>query len=137
MKFGNSSLERLKTCNQEIVEIMLEAIKTSPIDFGIPKFGGRRTAEEQKRLFEDGASTKDGINKLSKHQSGDAVDVIAYVPSIGGYTYDVRYYYMIAGHVLATANRLGYKVKWGGDWDSDRDLDDQRFDDLVHFELIR
>lgn len=134
-KFGASSEHRLLTTDAIVQEIMFEAIKTSTIDFGIPQYGGKRTAQEQAKLFEDGASKKDGYNKLSKHQSGDAVDIVAYVN--GSYTHDERYYYMLAGHILATAKRLGYKMKWGGDWDSDNDLDDQTFNDLCHFELVR
>lgn len=28
-----------------------------------------------------------------------------------------------------------YYLRWGGDWDRDNDFDDQKFDDLMHFEL--
>jgi hypothetical protein len=28
------------------------------------------------------------------------------------------------------------KLRWGGDWDSDKDTKDQNFNDLPHFELI-
>ena len=82
---SKSSWNRLNTCNSEIAEIIIEAIKYSTIDFGIPVDGGRRTAERQNEIFKDGNSKADGYDKLSKHQSGDAVDIIAYVPSLGGY----------------------------------------------------
>lgn len=45
-------------------------------------------------------------------------------------------YYHFAGIVQGVAEHLGTPVRWGGDWDSDRDLDDQTFNDLVHFELV-
>ena len=32
--------------------------------------------------------------------------------------------------------RYQVRIRWGGDWDGDNDLDDQTFDDLVHFELV-
>ena len=44
-------------------------------------------------------------------------------------------FYHFAGWVLATASRLSIPIRWGGDWDGDRDFMDQTFDDLVHFEL--
>jgi peptidoglycan L-alanyl-D-glutamate endopeptidase CwlK len=30
---------------------------------------------------------------------------------------------------------MGIKIRWGGDWDSDGDINDNRFDDLVHVEI--
>ena len=32
--------------------------------------------------------------------------------------------------------RYQVRIRWGGDWDGDNDLNDQTFDDLVHFELV-
>ena len=31
---------------------------------------------------------------------------------------------------------LGVRLRWGGDWDSDLEVDDNDFDDLPHFELV-
>ena len=45
-----------------------------------------------------------------------------------------RHYYF-CGYVLAVAKQLGLDIRWGGDWDSDRETKDQTFNDLVHFEL--
>ncbi len=39
------------------------------------------------------------------------------------------------GYVMGTAQSLGYPLRWGGDWDADTETNDNRFDDLVHFEL--
>ena len=36
---------------------------------------------------------------------------------------------------MSVANRLGLKVRWGGDWDGDFEFKDQNFHDLPHFEL--
>jgi len=30
---------------------------------------------------------------------------------------------------------MGLKIRWGGDWDMDTQTKDNKFDDLVHFEL--
>ena len=43
----------------------------------------------------------------------------------------------MAGLVLGIAAVFGIKIRWGGDWDSDNDLNDQKFMDLAHFEEIR
>jgi len=51
----------------------------------------------------------------------------------------------LAGIMIATAKKLGVKIRWGGDWNGDHKFSgranskrtdkSQRFDDLVHFEL--
>ena len=49
---------------------------------------------------------------------------------------DTKRFYYFAGVVKAAAYSLGLNIRWGGDWDSDNDFNDQTFMDLVHFELI-
>lgn len=44
--------------------------------------------------------------------------------------------YYFAGIVMSTANGLGIKIRYGGDWNGNFDLKDQNFYDGVHFELI-
>jgi len=88
-KFSGKSKERLETTSPLIQKIINEALATSLIDFGIPQYGGKRTKEEQKKLYDDKKSKCDGVKKKSYHQSGNAVDVVAYVN--GNYTYDTRY----------------------------------------------
>ena len=31
---------------------------------------------------------------------------------------------------------MNIKLRWGGDWNDNKDFSDQTFDDLVHFELV-
>ena len=49
---------------------------------------------------------------------------------------DLKTFYFFSGVVKGIANCLEIKIRWGGDWDSDNDLNDQTFNDLVHFELV-
>ena len=39
------------------------------------------------------------------------------------------------GLVTGLAKQKGIPLRWGGDWDGDNNFKDNRFDDLVHFEL--
>lgn len=61
------------------------AIDISPIDFGIPAYGGLRLDSQQLKLFNDGVSPKcDGIEIKSKHQKQEdgyahALDFYAYL----------------------------------------------------------
>lgn len=45
-------------------------------------------------------------------------------------------FYHLAGYVQKTARDMGIRVRWGGDWDSDNEFNDQRFHDLLHWELV-
>ena len=41
-----------------------------------------------------------------------------------------------AGFVMGIARvKFGISLRWGGDWDLDTDLKDNKFDDLPHFEI--
>lgn len=51
--------------------------------------------------------------------------------------HDTPRFYAFGGYVLGVAAVLGIPIRWGGDWDGDRDLKDQKFNDLVHFELTK
>ena len=37
---------------------------------------------------------------------------------------------------LYIAGKMKHRIRWGGDWDGDTDVKDQKFMDLPHFELI-
>lgn len=131
--FSSSSLERLKTVDERLQMVMKEALRTSPIDFGIPRYGGKRTAQDQNKLYKDGLSKLDGYEKVSYHQSGKAVDIYVWIH--GGASWNEDYLTILAGHILGTAKRLGIELHWGGDFDGDWNLDEGDSWDKVHFEL--
>jgi hypothetical protein len=60
------------------------------------------------------------------------------VDAIGEYSKETARWYMFGGYVLGTADQLfkngsiSTRMTWGGDWNGDRRLSDQRFDDLAH-----
>jgi hypothetical protein len=42
----------------------------------------------------------------------------------------------MAGRVMQEADNQKVPVRWGGNWDRDNEVvTDQKFDDLVHFEI--
>ena len=47
-------------------------------------------------------------------------------------------WHVFGGFVLGMAASMGHAkdIRWGGDWDSDKDFRDQTFNDLPHFEVI-
>ena len=136
-KLSERSLFRLKDVNIKLINLTLLAIKRTPIDFGVAWMGGKRTAEEQNQLFKDGYSQCDGYEKLSKHQSGDAVDLNAFINGhvMNNEKKNEEMLCVIAGVMFACANELNIKIRWGGMWD-ESDMRNNKFNDLYHFELI-
>ena len=120
----------MESINPELALVMREALKVSPIDFGIPSTGGKRTAKEQHELFKAGKSKCDGFKNKSYHQSGNAVDVYAYVN--GSASWSEKHLSILAGVILSTAIRLksnrliSIDVHWGGDFTT--------FTDMPHYE---
>lgn len=119
-KFSRTSLNRLNTTNRDIQRVAMRAIEITVIDFGIPQYGGLRTASEQKYLFDQDKSMCDGYEKKSYHQSGNALDFYAYVD--GKASWDTEHLALVASAFLQAASELGIKLEWGGLWKGFRDM---------------
>lgn len=118
--FSKTSLGRMSGVDKRLFNIANLALTISPIDFGIPKYGGLRTADEQSSLFHDGKSKCDGYDKKSYHQTGMALDFYAYVD--GKASWEKEHLSVVACAFLQAANRLGYQLEWGGLWKSFQDM---------------
>jgi peptidoglycan L-alanyl-D-glutamate endopeptidase CwlK len=121
---SKTSLRNLDGVHPELIDVVKMAIQITKIDFGIPSSGGYRTASQQNELYRDKKSQLDGFDKKSNHQTGNAVDVFAYVD--GKASWDEHHLSMVACAMLEAANRLGVNLRWGGLWKS--------FVDMPHFE---
>lgn len=126
-KFSERSLNVLDSVNPDLQAVCMRAIEISRVDFGIPSNGGLRSAEEQNRLFHAGKSKLDGYEKKSKHQSGNAIDVYAYVD--GRASWMPEHLTHVATAMLAAASELGVHLHWGGHW--------RHFLDMPHFEISK
>lgn len=125
-KLSRSSLNNLSGVDNRLVDVIYKALKISKIDFGIPVDGGFRTTEMQQHLFNIGASQLDGVNKKSRHQTGKAFDVFAYVD--GRASWNREHLLEVATAILAAASQIGVKLEWGGHWAT--------FEDMPHFQLV-
>jgi peptidoglycan L-alanyl-D-glutamate endopeptidase CwlK len=124
-KLSARSYERLKGVDNRIFSIIELALTITAIDFGIPKYGGLRTAVDQRNLFKAGSTKCDGIEIKSEHQSGFAFDIYAYVD--GKASWDRSHLTQVAAAILQAAALLGYPLAWGGLWKS--------WQDMPHFQL--
>ena len=107
-----------------LVNVLNELIKIMDVTI----IEGLRSKERQKELLAKGATKV----KYSKHMEGKAVDLSPY--PIDWNNRDGFHY--MGGMIRGIAKQLGVKVRWGGDWDSDGDIKDNSFDDLVHVEIL-
>jgi peptidoglycan L-alanyl-D-glutamate endopeptidase CwlK len=107
------SKDRLKGVHPDLVKVIEEAIKESPLDFSISE--GLRTKERQKVLFDSGKSQ----TMNSRHITGHAIDFA--VIKDGEVTWDFKYYQLVADHIKKVAKELCVDIVWGGDWQSFRD----------------
>jgi len=146
-KFGSTSNARLDTCHDNLQLLFREVVK----HFDCHVVYGHRTREVQAALYAQGRTKPgkivthcDGVQKLSKHQGVDgeapsmAVDVVPWyseAPHIRWGEEERMVYF--AGFVKGIAQKMGIRVRWGGDWDGDTDTADERFRDLPHFELVQ
>ena len=123
-KFGRKSKERLKGVDARLVNVLNELIKIMDVTI----IEGLRSEERQKELLAKGATKV----KYSKHMEGKAVDLAPY--PIDWENRDGFHY--MGGMVRGIGKQLGINIRWGGDWDSDGDVKDNGFDDLVHVEIL-
>ena len=119
-RLSRRSYDRLTGVDPRLIYLAEQAIQITPVDFGIAFMGGRRTAEEQNELFKGGFSQKDGYTNLSKHQSGQAFDVLPFVD--GRVKLDDVYYGIVVSAILITAKRLDLDIQAGALWTGFRDL---------------
>ena len=128
-KFGRSSRERLATCDEKLQKVFNEVIKH--VDCSVLE--GSRNEERQNKLYEEG-KTKVKYPK-GRHNSNPsrAVDVTPYPVDWN----DRERQTLFAGFVLGIARSMDIDLRWGGDWDQDFEVQDNKFHDFPHFEIRR
>ena len=133
-RFSENSLKNREGVDSRLIYISDLALTISPIDFGIPKDGGLRTAERQQELHLAGKSRCDGYLHKSFHQTGKALDFYAFVH--GKASWEVQHLTMVGAAFLQAAVSLGYPIRWGGFF---KPFNDEPFNhgwDCPHIELM-
>jgi len=149
-EFSANSARNLLSCHQDLQTVFHYVVKY----FDCTIIYGHRSVEKQFKLYKIGrelkggkwtetgnvVTFKDGINNRSKHNESPshAVDAVPY--PINWKDVDrLRYF---AGYVKGVAQMLydygaiSHLIACGIDWDNDTDLNDQRFFDACHFQLV-
>jgi peptidoglycan L-alanyl-D-glutamate endopeptidase CwlK len=126
-KFGKRSKSRLESCDPTLQMVFNEVIKH--VDCSVLE--GTRTEETQNKYFAEGKSKFEYPG--SKHNTfpSQAVDVTPYPVDWE----DRERQTLFAGFVIGIAKGMNVKLRWGGDWDMDFQVNDNKFDDFPHFEV--
>ena len=130
-RWSEQSLSKYNTLNP-----LLKALASKVLeDWDCTILWGFRTKEEQDAMCDSNPPRSYTRFPKSKHNRypSRAIDLCPY--PIPDWETDEHVFRTFGGYVLGVAHCLGIPIIWGGDWDSDKDLNDQTFNDLVHFEL--
>ena len=107
-RFSKRSEAHMVGVHPDLVRVARRALELSTVDFGITE--GLRTIERQRQLVAAGASK----TMKSRHITGHALDVVAYVGS--EVRWDWPLYTQISKAWKQAAIDLKLHVEWGGDW---------------------
>ena len=127
-RFGKKSKEQLATCDERLKRVFNEVIKT--VDCSVLE--GHRSEDSQNALYKEGKTKVKYPHGRHNELPSRAADVVPYPIDWD----DRERFHLFAGYVLGTAKQMGVNLRWGGDWNINWFVDDNKFDDFPHFELI-
>ena len=126
-KFGKESLKNLETCDPRLRTILHKVLEIMDIKV----LEGHRDNDRQDKLLKQGLTKLKGGDSKHNRVPSLAVDVAPYPVD---WKDEARFAYM-AGLAKGIGHELGVNIRWGGDWDLDGELSDNRFNDLPHLEI--
>ena len=122
------SESRLSTCHPNLQRLFRKVLE----GYDHTIVCGHRGREEQDEAFRAGFSKKKWPEGKHNASPSLAVDVAPYPIDWE----DSARFYHFAGYVKRVAEELGIKIRFGGDWNDDLHFRNERFMDLVHFEIV-
>lgn len=125
-KFSTKSLSKINhpKFHPKLKLLLLEAIKTSPIDFTVIETV--RTLDKQREYVAKGTSkTMKSRHLPSTNKSGlcEAVDIAPYPIDWN----NIKRFIQLSEHIKVTAKKLNIPITYGGDW--------KTLKDYPHYEL--
>lgn len=140
-KYGRGSKLVFRTLHPALQQILLEVLKY--YDHSLLR--GIRDVEQQREYVRQGLSKTMDSRHLpgGGYQPNDpdypdrsyAVDVAPFINGKVSYNHKEVAHFM--GYVQRVADEMGIAIRWGGDWDKDRNQREHTFWDGVHIELQR
>ena len=130
--FSKASLKQFETLHPDLQRLLTEAIKY--FDFSIVE--GFRNKQDQNKAYTKGLSKVQWPNGKHNKNPSLAVDIAPYPIDWSDERKATERFVLLAGFVLCLASQLGLNVRWGGDWNQDKDTRNEKFRDYPHFELV-
>ncbi len=136
--YSKTSALQLATADRRLQAVFSEVLNNG---FDHTILEGYRDEETQNRYFAEGKSKLRFPDGKHNRNPSRAVDAVPYPILWNDPDPKVRERYFqdmarFAGFVQATALSMGITLRWGGDWDRDWSVVDNRFNDFPHFELV-
>ena len=126
--YGERSERRLVTVKEELQRVCRSVIQY--YDHTIIR--GYSGEVEQNDIFSRGFSMKEFPDSKHNTNPSDAVDLAPYPIDWN----DINRFILLAGMMLQSGFLLGIPLRWGGDWNRNMVMKDQKFMDWGHFELV-
>lgn len=148
--FSRRSLAVLATLTPNLQRVCNKVLE----DFDFTLIKGHRPEAEQNHAYYIGASTlpwdKSKHNKIPSEgvdaspwpipENWGAIkdkklrDILKEHPELTGKV--IQKFRFFAFYFIGVGAGMGIKIRWGGDWDMDKDIEDQKFNDLIHLEEV-
>lgn len=125
-KFSAGSREQLSTCHPDLQAVFNFVVE----HFDCKVIEGHRSLEQH--AINVAAGKSHATHSFHTDTPSLAVDVAPYPIDWE----DTKRFTKFAYFVLGVAAAMNIKIRWGGDWNMNN-IDDQKFNDLVHFELVK
>lgn len=159
MKLGQTSLSRLATVKGPLRRVIVEAAATAPAGMDFTVLEGVRTREQMMINYGKGRTaaqlrakgipagySKPGVAKVTwlndpfaSAHAADPADGLSKAVDLAPWPInwnDSKSFTVLAEHIMATAKRLGVKLRWGRDWNMNGRYEEKGETDGPHFELV-
>jgi len=130
-RWSSNSLAVWNTLDPRLQYVVNELL----VKMDVSLLAGHRGQREQDAYFGAGTSKVQWPNSKHNTLPSLAVDLQPYPMPTNPLELWTALGYM-AGLAKGIGERRGIKLRWGGDWDGDGDVTDNKFDDLFHLEIV-
>jgi peptidoglycan L-alanyl-D-glutamate endopeptidase CwlK len=136
MSYSLASKNKLETCHPDLQTLFFYV----SLNYENTIVCGHRGEAEQNEAFAAGNTKLKYPDSKHNSEPSMAVDAVPYEKT--GLDWGKTQSAYFAGFVKATAEILfrmsiiGHRIRCGIDWDNDNDIDDTKFWDACHFEII-
>lgn len=127
-KFSEKSQTILMTCHPKLISLANLAIQ----DFDFAVISGFRSEDEQNQIFLEKKSHLTFPHSKHNQHPSMAFDLAPWPIDWE----DRSRFILLGGYMMGLAKGLGIDCRWGGDWNGDFNMKNQRFHDLGHLELL-